>query len=49
MAGNPWLSFLKAYRSRNPGKSMKEAMKSAAVEYRKKKGGAKGKKKKAKK
>ena len=44
MPGNPWLVFLKSYRARNKGKSMKQAMKDAAVEYRKKKGG-KGKKK----
>ena len=49
MAGNPWLAFLKSYRSRHPSKSMKQAMRDAAVEYRKKKGTAKGKKKKIKK
>ena len=48
MAGNPWLAFLKSYRSKHPSKSMKQAMKDAAVEYRKKKGGAKKKKTKKK-
>ena len=57
---NPWLSFLKAYKAKNPGKSMKQSMRYGAVEYRKSnKGGAdkakkgvkkktKGKKKKSK-
>ena len=45
MAGNPWLVFLKQYRARHSKLSMKQAMKSAAVEYRKKKGGAGAKKK----
>ena len=51
MAGNPWLSFLKAYKAKHPNKSMKQAMKDGAVEYRKKKGGSKAgaKKKRSKK
>ncbi len=49
---NKWLTYLKAYRKKHPGKSMKECLKAAAVEYRKIKGGGdtkKAKKKKAKK
>jgi len=33
---NVWLTFLKAFRKKHPKMSMKEAMKAAAVEYRKK-------------
>ena len=40
---NPWISFLSSYRKSHPKLSMKQAMKSGAVEYRKKKGGAKKK------
>ena len=47
MAGNPWLIFLKSYRSRHKDESMKIAMKKAAVEYRASKGKA-GKSKAAK-
>ena len=47
---NPWLSFLKAYKAKHPGKSMKQSMRDGAVEYRKsKKGGASKAKKGAKK
>ena len=35
---NKWLVFLKQWRSKHPKVSMKMAMKSAAVEYRKTKG-----------
>ena len=46
---NPWLSFLKSYRAKNPKLSMKMAMKSGAVAYRKQKGSSqKGRKKKVK-
>ena len=48
MAGNPWLIFLKSYRAKHKDKSMKTAMKDAAVEYRKSKGTAKTTKKKGK-
>ena len=37
---NKWISFLKSWRSRNKGVSMKDSMKRAAVEYRKQKGGS---------
>ena len=47
MAKNPWIDFLKGYRKRNPGLSLKQAMKKASSEYKKKKPAA-GKKKKAK-
>ena len=43
---NPWLSFLKSFRAKNPSLSMKMAMKKGAVAYRKQKGSSKGKKKK---
>ena len=46
---NPWLSFLKAYKAKNPGKSMKQSMKDGAVEYRKSKKGGTDKAKKVKK
>jgi len=40
---NAWIQYLGAYRKKNPKMSMKMAMKSAAVEYRKQKGtGSKG-------
>ena len=45
---NPWLTFLKSYRAKNPKLSMKAAMKSGAVQYRKQKGGGKSKGKKKK-
>ena len=41
---NVWLAFLAQWRKSHPKVSMKQAMKSAAVEYRKKKGGTKKKK-----
>ena len=34
---NPWIQFLKEFRKRNPKQTMKQAMKSAAVEWKKKK------------
>lgn len=44
---NPWLSFLKSFRAKNPKLSMKAAMRQGAVAYRKQKGSSqKGKKKK---
>lgn len=49
---NKWLEFLAAYRRRNPKVSMKQAMKSASVEWKKSKSSKttkkakKGKKKK---
>ena len=45
---NPWLDFLKSYRAKHPKLTMKNAMKSAAVEYRKLKKTAPSKKKKSK-
>ena len=51
MAKNVWIEFLAKYRKAHPGKSMKQAMKDGAKEYKAKKGGAKkgkGKKKKRK-
>ena len=50
MAGqNKWISFLKSWRARHKGVSMKDSMKKAAVDYRKQKGkngnGKEGKKK----
>ena len=35
---NAWLAFLKSWRAKHKGVSMKSAMKQAAVEWRKKKG-----------
>ena len=32
---NKWLSFLKDYRKKHPGMSLKQAMKSGSVEYKK--------------
>jgi hypothetical protein len=37
---NAWIQFLSAYRKRHPKLSMKQAMKSASVEWAKKKGGS---------
>ena len=52
---NKWISFLKSWRAKHKGESLKSAMKKAAVDYRKSGGGAsktkkkgKGKKKKSK-
>ena len=47
MAKNAWLSFLAAYWKKNPSKSMKQAMREGAREYKKSKpkASAKGKKK----
>ena len=44
---NPWLTFLSSWRKSHPKVSMKQAMKAAAKEYKKKK--VTGKKKKSKK
>ena len=38
MAGNPWVAFLKEYRAKHKGESLKSAMKKASVLYRKQKG-----------
>jgi hypothetical protein len=46
---NPWLSFLSEYRKKHKGMSLKQAMKSASAEYKKKNGTKKPKKKKPKK
>ena len=46
---NVWLTFLSQWRKSHPKVSMKQAMKQAAVDYRKKKGGTKKKKTKKKK
>jgi hypothetical protein len=34
---NPWLTFLKAFRKKNPGQSLKISMKAASKVYKKKK------------
>ena len=36
MAGNPWITFLSAYRKKHSSLNMKQAMKAAAKEYKKK-------------
>ena len=41
---NPWIEFLSSYRKKHPKMSMKQAMKSAASEYKKGKKKANGKK-----
>ena len=46
---NKWLAFLKSWRAKNPKVSMKMAMKSAAVEWRKAKGAGGAKAAKSKK
>ena len=46
---NKWIAFLQTYRKKHPSLSMKQAMKSAAVEWKKAKGGGKAKKAKGKK
>ena len=46
--GNPWLEFLKQFRKKHPGLSMKEAMKKAAVEWKSVKGKTTKAKKKTK-
>ena len=38
---NPWLSFLAQFRKSHPKLSMREAMKSGAIAYRKQKGSKK--------
>ena len=45
MAKNPWIDFLSTYRKSHKSLSMSQAMKAAAVEYRKQKGGPKKEKK----
>jgi hypothetical protein len=45
---NKWISFLKSWRAKNKGVSMKDSMKRAALEYRKQKGGASAEKPKRK-
>ena len=35
---NPWLSFLKEFRKKNPTLSLKQAMKSGSSAYKKSKG-----------
>ena len=42
---NPWLAFLKSYRVKNKGVSMKDSMKKAAVLWRAQKKGSTEKKK----
>ena len=37
MAPNPWLTFLKSYRKKHPGQSLKISMKAASKVYTKKK------------
>ena len=37
MAKNPWIDFLNQYRKKHPKLSMKECMKKAAAEYKKRK------------
>ena len=44
---NKWISFLKSWRAKNKGVSLKDAMKRASADY--KKSGASSKKKKTKK
>ena len=34
--GNAWLDFVKAYRKKHPGLSLKDTLKKASVEYKKK-------------
>ena len=42
---NAWIQFLAKYRKANPGKSMKQAMRDGAKQYKSKGGKAAGKKK----
>ena len=49
MAGNKWLDFVKAYRKKHPGQSLKTSLKAASVEYKKTKSAAPKKKKPKKK
>ena len=57
MAGNPWTSFLKQWMKSHPGKSLRDSMKLASSDYKKRKSApakkaqkpkAKGKKKTSK-
>jgi hypothetical protein len=48
MAKNPWLSFLREFRKKNPGLSLREAMKKGSSEYKSKKGSSKDAKPKKK-
>lgn len=41
MPPNAWISFLSGYRKKNPGKSMKQAMRDGAKVYKSQKGAAK--------
>ena len=45
---NSWLTFLKSWRARHKGESLKTSMKKASVEYRKSKGKTTEKKKRKK-
>ena len=36
MAKSAWMTFLAAYRKKNPGKTLKECMKGASAQYKKK-------------
>ena len=49
MAGNPWLQFVKDFRKRNSGLSLKDSLKKASVEYKKQKKAPAAKKKPQKK
>ena len=47
MGANPWITFLKEWRAKNKGESLKSSMKKASVAYRSQKSSTvKGKKKK---
>ena len=57
MAGNPWTSFLKQWMKSHPGKTLRDSMKLASSDYKKRKSApakkaqkpkAKGKKKTSK-
>ena len=37
MAGNPWTSFLKSWMKSHPGKSLRDSMKLASSDYKKRK------------
>ena len=43
---NPWISFLKSWRSKHKGVSLKDSMKQASSEYKKSKGASSSKVKK---
>ena len=46
---NPWISFLKSWRAKNKGVSLKDSMKQASSEYKKAPKAPKAPKKKGKK